>query len=124
MSNVMLTKTLKLAATLTLTLVVIHVASVVAVAILRVPFGLERLNDTVMLGTIYLPLVPWRMADVPVLQSVTQMFRPPNALGWTLIIFSWVLLYAVIGYFFSILAPRFGITLRSRRTRKSGAPLN
>ena len=62
-----------------------------------------RLNDTVVFGTIYLTLVPWELAEAPVFKPTTQMFDPPNALGWIIVVLSWALLYAGIGYLLSIL---------------------
>ncbi len=89
-----------------LALIGAHLVVLLSVVALRGPLGLEKLNDNVVMATVYLPLVPWRMAQAPVLQATVQMFPPPNALGWTIVVSSWVLLYAAIGYLFAALTSR------------------
>jgi hypothetical protein len=89
-----------------LAFIVLHVVLIFAVLLLRGPLELGRLNDIVMLGTVYLPLVPWREASVAVVQDTIQMFPTPNALGWAIILFSWALFYAALGYLLSALVGR------------------
>ena len=96
-----------------LALVATHVIVVLSVVILRIPFGLERLNDVVIITTVYLPLVPWQLAEVPVLQATAQLIRPPNALGWVIVVLTWMLFYVVVGYASSVLLTK----VKSREVR-------
>ncbi len=84
----------------TLVLAGIHLVVFFSILILREPLGLEELNDTVVFGSIYIPLVPWKLVEVPVFQASSAMFPPPNVFGWGIAIMSWVLLYALIGWLF------------------------
>lgn len=89
-----------------LALIAMHLVLLFSISVLREPLGLEKLNDSIMLGTVYLPLVPWRMAEAPVLEATAQMFQPPNALGWAIVALSWAFLYAAIAYLLSALVGR------------------
>ena len=90
----------------TLALIAIHLVFLLFVFLFQEPWELVKLNDIVMLSTIYLPLVPWRIAGAPVVQATIQMFPSPNVFGWVVVVLSWVLVYAIVGYFFSVFAKK------------------
>ena len=100
-------KTLKSCLTFALAFTVIHLLVVLAVFIFRFTPGLGSLSDTVVLGTIYLPLVPWQLAEAPILEPTKAMFDPPNALGWIIVVLSWASLYVLVGYLLSVLVRKF-----------------
>ena len=102
-----------------LALIAIHVVVVLSVLVLRVPFGLERLSDTVVITTIYLPLVPWHLAELPILENTPQMLPPPNILGWAIIVLMWIVFYAAIGYLWYVPPMTFSVRANVGRDQQS-----
>ena len=88
-------------------LTAIHIIVFLSVLLLRKPLGLEKLNDIVVIITIYLPLFPWKLIDAPFFETTNQMIPPPNIVGWGIVVLSWVLLYLVVGYLLSGIVKRF-----------------
>jgi hypothetical protein len=71
---------------------------VVTVFSLSEALNIGAFSDDLVMGSIYLPLVPWALAEIDVLADTPQLFRPPSLVGWMLVVSTWTLIWAMISY--------------------------
>lgn len=83
---------------ITTILAFIHLTIFIVILALQDSIDLGIINDIVLAGTIYIPLMLWDAIGISVVQGNGAMLSPPNVIGWFLCILSWLIVYIVIGY--------------------------
>jgi hypothetical protein len=76
----------------------IHFAVFSALYLLQDSLVLGRVNDVVLAGSVYLPLLFWSAIGLKVFQSGGAVLSTPTTVGWLLCIVTWFLVYVVISY--------------------------
>lgn len=107
MANVMPLNTTEKWRAFALALTAIHAIVFFAVVLLPEPvLGLEKLHDTVVVVTIYLPLVPWHLIDAPLFEARISMLPTPNIIGYVVVVLSWAFFYSIVSYVLSAIVKR------------------
>ena len=81
----------------------LHLTIFIIVWALQDIIDLKIINDIVLAGTVYIPLMLWDVFGISVVQGNGAMLPPPNITGWFLCIFSWLIVYIIIGHIASIM---------------------
>jgi hypothetical protein len=76
----------------------IHLAIVGVLYLLQDSLVLGRVNDIVLGGSVYVPLLFWNAIGLNVFQNSGAVLSAPTTVGWLLCVVTWFLVYVVISY--------------------------
>jgi hypothetical protein len=82
----------------------IHVVIFGFVFLFQDSFELGKLNDLVLGGSVYVPLLFWDMMGINVFQSNGAMLSSPSTIGWLLCMITWLTIYISISYLIIVIS--------------------